>query len=90
MSTPGEEMNVDGKNLRPIWLDEDTDTVKIIDQRLLPHEFVVVDLETVDQAIMAIAEMYVRGAPLIGATGAWGGLSGRPDGPAKQQRRRGL
>ncbi|MBI9084647.1 MAG: S-methyl-5-thioribose-1-phosphate isomerase [Desulfobacterales bacterium] len=65
-------MKVDGKNVRPIWLDEPTDTVKIIDQRLLPHEFTVIDLATVDDAIMAIADMAVRGAPLIGATGAWG------------------
>ena len=65
-------MKVDGKDIRPIWLDEPSDTVKVIDQRRLPHEFTVVDLTTVDDAIMAIGEMVVRGAPLIGATGAWG------------------
>ena len=65
-------MKVDGKNLRTIWLDLDEKTVKIIDQRRLPHEFVVVDLHTVDDVIMAIKDMYVRGAPLIGATGAYG------------------
>jgi methylthioribose-1-phosphate isomerase len=65
-------MKVDGKDIRPIWLDKDLKTVKVIDQRLLPHEFVVADLKTVDDVIMAIKEMYVRGAPLIGVTAAYG------------------
>lgn len=66
-------MKVDGKDMRPIWLDPDDDSiVNVIDQRLLPHEFVVAGLKTVDDTIMAIREMYVRGAPLIGATGAYG------------------
>ena len=65
-------MKVDGKNLRTIWLDPDEKTVKIIDQRRLPHEFVLVDLHTVDDVITAIKDMYVRGAPLIGAAGAYG------------------
>jgi len=65
-------MKVDGKNLRTIWLEPDEKTVKIIDQRRLPHEFVLVDLHSVDDVITAIKDMYVRGAPLIGATGAYG------------------
>ena len=65
-------MKVDGKELRTIWLDPDSKTVKIIDQRRLPHELVVVELKTVDEGITAIKDMYVRGAPLIGATGAYG------------------
>ena len=65
-------MNTEGKNLRTIWLDADEKTVKIIDQRRLPHEFVLVDLHTVDDVITAIQDMYVRGAPLIGASGAYG------------------
>jgi methylthioribose-1-phosphate isomerase len=65
-------MNVDGKNLRPIWLEEVSGNVKIIDQRKLPHEFSVVELVTPEAVITAIREMYVRGAPLIGATGAYG------------------
>ena len=52
-------MKVDGKDLRPIWLDSDLNVVKIIDQRRLPHEFVIADLETVDDVITAITEMYV-------------------------------
>ena len=65
-------MKVDGKDIRTIWLDDDGCTVKIIDQRRLPHEFIVVDLHTVDDVITAIKEMYVRGAPLIGVTAAYG------------------
>ena len=65
-------MKVDGKDLRTIWLDQDKKTVKIIDQRRLPHELVLVDLQTVDELITAIKDMFVRGAPLIGATGAYG------------------
>ena len=65
-------MKTKEKSLRTIWLDPDEKTVKIIDQRRLPHEFVLVDLQTVDDVITAIKEMYVRGAPLIGVTGAYG------------------
>jgi methylthioribose-1-phosphate isomerase len=65
-------MKTDKKKLRTIWLDSDEKTVRIIDQRRLPHEFVLVDLHTVDDVITAIKDMYVRGAPLIGATGAYG------------------
>jgi len=65
-------MKVDGKDLRTIWLAPDEKTVRIIDQRRLPHELVFVDLHTVDDVITAIKDMYVRGAPLIGVTGAYG------------------
>jgi len=65
-------MNVDGEPLRPIWLGDDPQIVNVIDQRYLPHEYTVLDLKTVDDTIMAIKEMVVRGAPLIGATGAYG------------------
>ena len=65
-------MNVDGKSVRPIWLDAESSVVKIIDQRRLPHEFVFTDLTTVDDVISAIKEMYVRGAPLIGVTAGYG------------------
>ncbi|MBU1712004.1 MAG: S-methyl-5-thioribose-1-phosphate isomerase [Proteobacteria bacterium] len=60
------------KPLRPIWQEDDPDTVKIIDQRLLPHRFSVIDLKSVDDVIYAIREMCVRGAPLIGVTAAYG------------------
>ncbi len=65
-------MNVDGKEMRPIWFNQETQTVQVIDQRFLPHKLIIEDLITVDQVIHAIKEMYVRGAPLIGATGALG------------------
>jgi methylthioribose-1-phosphate isomerase len=65
-------VKVDGKDIRPIWLDTDLKTVKIIDQRLLPHEFVICDVKTVDDIIFAIQTMQVRGAPLIGVTAAYG------------------
>jgi methylthioribose-1-phosphate isomerase len=53
-------MMVDGKQTRPIWLAEDLQTVKIIDQRHLPHKFVVADLKTADDAVSAIQNMCVR------------------------------
>ncbi len=65
-------MKVDGKPTRTIWLAEGGDAVAIIDQRRLPHEFVTVRLATAADAARAIAEMWVRGAPLIGATAAYG------------------
>ncbi len=65
-------MKVDGQNMRPIWFEKDSQTVQVIDQRLLPHQLIIKDLKTVDDTIYAIKEMVVRGAPLIGATGALG------------------
>ena len=64
-------MKIERKEIRTNWLEENEKVVKIIEQRKLPHEFIIVDLETVDDAITAIKDMYVRGAPLIGATGAY-------------------
>ena len=65
-------MLIDGTPYRTIWLAEDGETVEIIDQTRLPHDFVTVRLETLDQAAHAISAMLVRGAPLIGATAAYG------------------
>ncbi len=65
-------MKVDGKDFRSIWYNSDTGKVQIIDQRWLPHEFRVVDLTTRAAFVTAIADMWVRGAPLIGATAAYG------------------
>ena len=48
------------------------DKVKMIDQRLLPGEFVIAEFDTVDGVARSIREMYVRGAPAIGATAAYG------------------
>jgi methylthioribose-1-phosphate isomerase len=57
---------------RPIWLNSASGYVQVIDQRRLPHKLVIADLKTVDDTIHAIQTMYVRGAPLIGVTGAYG------------------
>ena len=65
-------MNVNGRPMRTIWLANDDRTVEIIDQRLLPHELVIARLATLDDAAAAIRDMAVRGAPLIGATAAYG------------------
>jgi methylthioribose-1-phosphate isomerase len=65
-------MKVDGRHFRSIWLEADGWTVGAIDQRRLPHEFAIVRLETADAAADAIRSMLVRGAPLIGATAAYG------------------
>jgi len=66
-------MNVYGKQYRTIWLkEEDSQVVQIIDQRHLPHQFIVEDLTTVEDVARAIQEMHVRGAGLIGATAGYG------------------
>jgi methylthioribose-1-phosphate isomerase len=65
-------MKVDGKHIRSIWLEPDGETVSAIDQRRLPHDFVVARLTTCNDAADAIRSMLVRGAPLIGATAAYG------------------
>ena len=65
-------MRVQGKPYRSIWLNDDGWRVDIIDQTRLPHEFEIVTLQTLEDAARAIEIMQVRGAPLIGATAAYG------------------
>ncbi len=65
-------MMVQGRPMRTIWLAEDGWAVEIIDQTQLPHAFVTRRLETLEDAAHAIRTMLVRGAPLIGATAAYG------------------
>jgi len=66
-------MNVYGKHYRTIWeKEDDPGAVQIIDQRHLPHKFVVENLTTVNEVATAIKEMHVRGAGLIGATAGYG------------------
>ena len=65
-------MRIEGKEYRTIWFDEQNQSVKIIDQTKLPHKFVIKDLKTYQDAVVAIKDMEVRGAPLIGATAAYG------------------
>ena len=80
-------MKVDNKHFRTIWIDDDDQAcVKIIDQRPLPHKFVIESLRTVTDTVNAIREMHVRGAGLIGATAGYGmylavlEAVGQPDG----------
>lgn len=66
-------MKIGDKNYQSIWLDEDDPTiVRVIDQQMLPFFFETKELRSVDNVYDAIADMTVRGAPLIGATGAFG------------------
>src|SRR5436190_14626963 len=74
-------MKVDGRHFRSIWLEPDGWSVGAIDQRRLPHEFVVARIDNAEAAAGAIRTMLVRGAPLIGATAAYGvALAMRSDG----------
>jgi methylthioribose-1-phosphate isomerase len=74
-------MNIDGKPWRTIWLEEGGRSVAVIDQTLLPHRLEVRSLTTVEQAAEAIRTMVVRGAPLIGVTGAYGLMLALQDDP---------
>lgn len=65
-------MRINGTQKQTIWLNEDGWSVDIIDQTKLPHDFVVANLKSLDDAAHAIKAMLVRGAPLIGATAAYG------------------
>ena len=65
-------MKVDGRHFRSIWLEENGWSVGAIDQRRLPHEFVIAHIASAADATEAIRSMLVRGAPLIGATAAYG------------------
>ena len=65
-------MKIDGKQMRTIWVESDGASVGIIDQTELPHCFVIRRLVTVDDVAHAIKSMQVRGAPLIGASAAYG------------------
>ena len=66
-------MNIQGKHYRTLWLKEgDARVVQVIDQRFLPHRFVIEDLATVNEVAAAIQEMHIRGAGLIGATAGFG------------------
>src|SRR5205814_4208362 len=66
-------MNVRGRHYRTIWLKEgDPRVVQLIDQRFLPHQFVIEEVRTVSEMARAIREMHVRGAGLIGASAGYG------------------
>jgi methylthioribose-1-phosphate isomerase len=66
-------VKVDGQHFRTIWLKQANEqVVQLIDQRFLPHRFVIEEVKTVNQMATAIREMHVRGAGLIGASGGYG------------------
>jgi len=66
-------VNVAGQHFRTIWLKPDDEAVvQLIDQRFLPHRFVIEEIRTVEQMATAIREMHVRGAGLIGASAGYG------------------
>jgi methylthioribose-1-phosphate isomerase len=66
-------MKIGGKNYQSIWLDEsDPAIIRVIDQQKLPFFFETKELRSVDDVFCAIEDMTVRGAPLIGAAGAFG------------------
>ena len=64
-------MRIEGRDTRTIWLDDDASVV-VIDQRALPHRFSTKTWHTADDVAAGIADMTVRGAPLIGAAGGYG------------------
>ena len=59
-------MRIAGKNYKTIWFNEKNNLVQIIDQTKLPHSFEIITLSNIDDAVKAIKDMKVRGAPLIG------------------------
>jgi methylthioribose-1-phosphate isomerase len=66
-------VKVGGKHFRTIWRKPDDERlVQLIDQRFLPHDFVIEEVRTVEQMATAIRDMYVRGAGLIGASAGYG------------------
>jgi methylthioribose-1-phosphate isomerase len=66
-------MLVGNKKYRSIWLKEGNDKIiQVIDQRYLPHQFVIEDLVTVNDILTAIRDMHIRGAGLIGVTAGYG------------------
>jgi methylthioribose-1-phosphate isomerase len=66
-------VKVGGKHFRTIWRKpDDQRVVQLIDQRSLPHDFVIEEVRSVEQMATAIREMHVRGAGLIGASAGYG------------------
>ncbi len=68
----GNRMNIDGKAWRTIGVEADGEAIWVIDQTLLPHQFQLRVLSNLSQVADAIRTMVVRGAPLIGVSGAYG------------------
>ena len=80
-------MKIDDQHYRTIWEKADEPhVIQIIDQRHLPHQLLIEDLRRVSDFAKAIKEMHVRGAPLIGATGAYGLYSAMLEAPTDKRR----
>jgi methylthioribose-1-phosphate isomerase len=77
------DMKINGKPYRTIWPHGET-SVEVIDQTKLPHEFRTMMLRGVEDAVRAIKQMIVRGAPLIGATAAYGIALAMNDDPSDE------
>lgn len=75
-------MNVGDRHYRTIWLSDDGRSVEIIDQRWLPHDFRIETIGTIAGIAIAIRDMWVRGAPLIGVTAAYGVAMQMADDPS--------
>jgi methylthioribose-1-phosphate isomerase len=81
------DMKIDGQPFRTIWEKADEPgVIQIIDQRHLPHQLMIEDLRRLSDFAKAIKDMHVRGAPLIGATAAYGLYSAMLEAPADQRR----
>ena len=79
-------MKVQGKHFRTLWIKETDSTVlQVIDQRYLPHKFVIEELNNVNSVCTAIKEMHIRGAGLIGAVAAYGMYLGALEAPRDQR-----
>jgi methylthioribose-1-phosphate isomerase len=65
-------MQINGKECRTIWLSKDNKYIEIIDQRFLPFEFKIEQIKSVSEMAIAIKDMHLRGAPLIGAAAGYG------------------
>ncbi|WP_421914084.1 S-methyl-5-thioribose-1-phosphate isomerase [Mesorhizobium sp.] len=77
-------MNVGDRHYRTIWLSHDGRSIEIIDQRWLPHDFRIETIGTVAGIATAIRDMWVRGAPLIGVTAAYGVAMRMADDPSDE------
>ncbi len=75
-------MKINGKNYRTVWLAQDGHTVEILDQTKLPFELEIIKLSSMELAAKSIREMWVRGAPLIGAVAAYGMALGMREDPS--------
>ena len=75
-------MLINEKEWQTIWLDDSEKFVSVIDQTKLPHEFAIKDIKSSDDAALAIKDMIIRGAPLIGVMGAYGLMLGLKEDPS--------